>query len=231
MAASTAATISLSAPASASSRVRAATRRAASLRTRHETPARGPVARAGRLLRDGNASSHSRDCVARTVIHAFRLSVRTICQSIGPLFFLGSVRQRLLLQTVSFEEPVQRRAINAGKAGGAGHIPAGEGDDLLEVLPLEARQQTASQGTKASFRRAINAERPRGRRIADRLILPDHRDILGLNLTARLDQHDGMLDHVLKLAHVAAPRPDPQRTHSRLREPRERRTRVAVATP
>ena len=79
--------------------------------------------------------------------------------------------------------------------------------------------------------RAVTAERPRGHHLADRVVLPDHRDVLGLNLTARLDQHDGVLDHILQLAHVAAPRSHPQRAHGRFREPWERRSRVAVATP
>ncbi len=67
--------------------------------------------------------------------------------------------------------------------------------------------------------------------LGDNLLLSNKGDILGVNVGPGLEQHDGVLDHVLQLAHVAGPVVSAEGSDGRRRPGRQRLTAVAMPLP
>ena len=131
---------------------------------------------------------------------------------------------------MTLHQPVQRGPVDARDAGGLRHVAAGPVDEPGQVLPFELRNDAVSRGVIALFEQG----RDQRRGIRARVRCPGvsgEMQVFGSDLGARFHDDGDMLDHVLQLAHVAAPGVAAQRAQRRVGQAREGRALAAMAHP
>src|ERR1041385_3043051 len=136
--------------------------------------------------------------------------------------------RHLALQSVPLHQAIERRAIDARAPRRFRQIAAGMRNDARQELPVELGEQPVARVVVARVRR-----RQLGRVAALFGLRRDtkERQVLGLDFGRRLEQHDGVLDDVLELAHVPRPRMRAQRAHRALAEARHGQIDAAVLPP